>query len=78
MAKLNERAVRWFIEDRYPKGKILEIEMIDERETMAFVLVYFSISTIVRIVVDTNSEGCMDIWSVESASFTEDYRRDEI
>ena len=78
MERLTKEAVRDFIENRYPHGKILEIKMIDERETMAFVLVYFSISMIVRIVVDINSEGCMDIWSVESASFTEDYRRDEI
>lgn len=78
MARLNKRAVQWFIEDRYPNGKIITIEMIDERETMAFVLVYENASVVYRIVVDINSDGLMDVWSREAATFTEIYRRDEI
>lgn len=78
MARLNKRAVQWFIEDRYPTSKIITIEMIDERETMAFVLVYENASVVTRIVVDINSDGQMDIWSHETAIFTETYRREQI
>lgn len=77
MAKLNKRAVQWFIEDRYPTSKIITIEMVDELETMAFVLVYENASVVERIVVDINSDGLMDVWSHEVADFTEIYRREE-
>ncbi len=78
MAKLNKRAVQWFIENRYPDSKIIAIEMVDERETMAFVLAYKNVSVVERFIVDINSDGQMDLWSHEAGSFTEIYRRAEI
>lgn len=78
MTRLKKREVQWFIEDRFPTSNIITIEMINEQETMAFVLIYENASMVERIVVDINSDGEMDIWSQEIASFTEIHRREEI
>ena len=78
MAKLNERAVRWFIENRHPEEKIIAVEMFDTRDDMAFVLTMYNTSTVSRYVVDINSDGEMDIWSHETARFEQIWRREEI
>ena len=74
MTKLTKEAVREFIENRY-SDKIVEISMINERETMAFVLMYSNTSVVIRVVVDINSEGKIDVWSLERAHFEEYYIR---
>lgn len=78
MTRLTKEEVRTFIEERYPLSKIVTIEMIDERETMAFVLLYDNASVVSRIVVDITSEGNIGTWSIENARFEECYRREEI
>ena len=78
MERLTKEAVRDFIENRYPDSKIIAIEMIDKRETMAFVLAYRNVSVVERFIVDINSDGQMDLWSRDAGSFTEIYRRAEI
>ena len=75
MERLTKEAVREFIENRYPGSKIVEISMVDERETMAFVLMYSNTSVVTRAVVDINSEGELDVWSLERAHFDEFYHR---
>lgn len=77
MAKLNERAVRWFIENRYPEEKVIAVEMFDTRDDMAFVLTMYNTSAVSRYVVDINSDGEMDVWSHESARFEQIWRREE-
>ena len=74
MTKLTKEAVREFIENRY-SDKIIAIEMINERETIAFVLMYSNTSVVTRAVVDINSEGKIDVWSLERARFEEFYKR---
>lgn len=74
MERLTKEAVRDFIENRY-SDKIIEISMIDERETMAFVLMYSNTSVVIRVVVDINSKGKIDVWSLERARFKEFYNR---
>ena len=74
MTKLTKEAVREFIKNRY-SDKIVEISMIDERETMAFVLMYSNTSVVTRAVVDINSKGKIDVWSLERAHFEEFYNR---
>ena len=70
MERLTKEAVREFIENRY-SDKIVEISMVDERETMAFVLMYSNTSVVTRAVVDINSEGKSDVWALERARFEE-------
>lgn len=77
MTKLTKEAVREFIENRY-SDKIVDISMVDERETMAFVLMYLNTSVVTRAVVDINSEGKIDVWTLERARFEEFYRREDI
>lgn len=76
MERLTKEVVREFIENRY-SDKIITIEMIDERETMAFVLMYSNTSVVTRAVVDINSKGRIDVWSLERARFEEFYNRRE-
>lgn len=76
MERLTKEAVRDFIENRY-SDKIIEISMIDERETMAFVLMYSNTSVVTRVVVDINSEGKIGVWSLERARFEELYKRSD-
>lgn len=76
MERLTKEAVREFIENRY-SDKIVEISM-GNCEKMAFVLMYSNTSVVTRAVVDINSEGKIDVWSLERAHFDEFYhRRDE-
>ena len=75
MERLTKEAVREFIENRYPDSKIVEISMVDERDTMAFVLMYSNTSVVTRAVVDINSMGKIDVWSLERAYFEEFYKR---
>ena len=74
MERLTKEAVREFIENRY-SDKIVEISMVDERDTMAFVLMYSNTSVVTRAVVDINSMGKIDVWSLERAYFEEFYKR---
>lgn len=74
MTKLTKEDIREFIESRY-NDKIIEISMIDERETMAFVLMYSNTSIVTRAIVDINSKGRIDVWSLERARFEELYNR---
>lgn len=76
MERLTKEAVREFIENRY-SDKIIEISMVDDRETMAFVLMYSNTSVVTRAVVDINSEGKIDVWSLERARFEEFYKRSD-
>ena len=77
MERLTKEAVKEFIKNRY-SDKIVEISMVDERETMAFVLMYSNTSVVTRAVVDINSEGKIDVWSMERARFEEFYHRRDI
>ena len=77
MTRLTEKAVREFIERRY-SDKIVEISIIDERETMAYVLMYSNTSVVTRAVVDINSEGNIDVWALERAHFEEFYNRRDV
>jgi len=77
MTRLTKEEVKNFIENRYD-DKIIAIEMIDERETMAFVLMYSNCSVVTRAVVDINSDGKIDLWTLERARFEEFHRREEI
>ncbi len=76
MTKLTREAVKDFIEKRY-LDKIITIEIINDSETMAFVLMYSNASVVTRAVVDINSEGKIDVWSLERAHFEEFYNRRE-
>lgn len=77
MTKLTKEEVRTFIENRYD-DTIIDIEMIDERETMAFVLMYSNCSVVTRAVVDINSDGKIDVWTLERARFEEFHRREDV
>ena len=77
MERLTKEAVRDFIENRY-SDKIVEISMVDDRAPMAFVLMYSNTSVVTRAVVDINSEGKIDVWSLERAHFDEFYHRRDI
>lgn len=77
MKRLTKEAVREFIERRY-SDKIVEISIIDERETMAYVLMYSNTSVVTRAVVDINSEGDIDVWALERACFEEFYNRRDV
>lgn len=77
MTRLTKEDVRTFIENRYD-DKIIDIEMVDERETMAFVLMYSNCSVVTRAVVDINSDGKIDVWSLERARFEEFHRREDL
>lgn len=72
MTRLTEEAVREFIERRY-SDKIADISIINP--LMAFVLMYSNTSVVTRAVVDINSEGDIDVWSLERAHFDEFYHR---
>ena len=73
MKRLTEEAVREFIERRY-SDKIADICIFDD-ERMAMVLMYANTSCVTRVVVDINSEGNIDVWSLERAHFDEYYHR---
>lgn len=74
MTRLTEEAVREFIQRRY-NDKIADICIFGEREQMAMVLMYSNTSVVTRAVIDINSEGKLDVWTLERAHFDEFYHR---
>lgn len=74
MTKLTKKDIKDFIERRYPYEKIIEISMIDDRETMAFVLTYCNTIVVNRLIVDIH-RGDIDLFSRESADFREIWNR---
>lgn len=77
MTRLTDEAVRQYIEKRYPEQKVLAVEIFESRD-MAFVLTMYNTSTVSRYVVDINSDGDMDVWSLECARYEEVYKREDM
>ena len=78
MTRLTKEEVKAFIEKRYPKEKIAEIVMINDEETMAFVLTYANTSCVTRYTIDIDSSGEINTWEIEMARFNQIWRRDEL
>ena len=78
MTRLNNEEIEKYMADRYPEEKIVEIKMINEDETMAFVLTYTNTSCVTRYTIDIDSSGEINTWEIEMASFEQIYRREEI
>lgn len=77
MTTLTEEAVIQYIEKRYPEQKVLAVEMFVSRN-MAFVLTMYNTSTVSRYVVDINSDGDIDVWSLECARYEVVYKREDM
>lgn len=73
MTKLTKEAVREFVERRY-SDNIADICIFDD-EQMAMVLMYANTSIVNRVTVDINSDGDIEVWTLERAHFDEFYHR---
>ncbi|MBQ1289373.1 MAG: hypothetical protein IIY23_04345 [Erysipelotrichaceae bacterium] len=78
MTRLTKEEVKAFIEKRYPKEKIAEIVMINDEETMAFVLTYTNTSCVTRYTIDIDSSGEINTWEIEMSRFNQIWRRNEL
>lgn len=78
MTRLNKKEIKKYMADRYPKEKIAEIVMINDEETMAFVLTYTNTSCVTRYTIDIDSDGYVNTWEIETARFNQIWRRNEL
>ncbi len=76
MTRLTREAIETYMADRYPEEKIAEITMINDEETMAFVLTYTNTSCVTRYTIDIDSDGYISTWAVETARFEQIWRRE--
>ena len=78
MTRLNKEAIEKYMANRYPEEKIVEIHMINDDETMAFVLTYTNTSCVTRYTIDIDSDGYVNTWAIEMAHLEQIWRREEI
>ena len=76
MTRLTKKAIKEYMADRYPEEKIAMISMINDEETMAFVLTYVNTSCVTRYTIDIDSDGYINTWAIESAGLERIWRRE--
>ena len=78
MTRLNKDDIWEYMAERYPEEKIAMIRMVNDDETMAFVLTYTNTSCVTRYTIDIDSSGEINTWEIEMASFEQIYRREDL